>query len=310
MSGSPRLRAAKIDPVWPPLPVVEWQDTRDTLHMWSQVVGKIRMALAPATNHWWHTTLYVSARGLTTSLMPVGASRGFEVEFDLRDHRLTAETTEGERRAIPLEPKPVAVFYVETMAALRDLGIDVKILRRPQEVETAIPFDEDYQHAAYDPVAAHRFCRLLLQAHRVLSEFRGRFVGKASPVYFFWGAFDLAATRFSGRPAPRHPAGVPNCADWVQEEAYSREVSSAGYWPGGEGEGVFYAYAYPEPAEFAGFPVRPAAACYSEQLGEFVLPYEAVRTANDPDRLLLEFFQSLYEAAAELAGWDRAALEA
>ncbi|HEY4408651.1 MAG TPA: DUF5996 family protein, partial [Acidimicrobiia bacterium] len=206
---------------WPTLPVADWEGTRDTLHMWSQVVGKVRMALTPPVNHWWHATLYVSARGLTTSLIPYG-SGGFEIEFDLGRHRLTVETTDGEVRTIPLEPKPVAAFYAETMAALGDLGIKVEILTRPQEVETAIRFEDDYQHAAYDPDAAHRFWLLLLQAHRVLSEFRGRFVGKASPVHFFWGGFDLAVTRFSGRGAPRHPGGVPNCADWVQEEAYSK----------------------------------------------------------------------------------------
>lgn len=308
MSGSAGLRPARLEGVWPSLPVAEWQDTRDTLHMWSQIVGKVRMALTPPVNHWWHTTLYLSARGLTTSLIPYG-SGGVEVEFDFCDHHLRVETTEGQRRVVRLEPKPVAAFYAETMAALADLGIEVKILRQPQEVEEAIPFDEDYEHAAYDPDAAYRFWRLLLQSHRVLSGFRSGFVGKASPVHFFWGAFDLAATRFSGRPAPRHPGGVPNCADWVQEEAYSQEVSSAGYWPGGDGEGIFYAYAYPEPAGFAGFPVRPASASYSPDLGEFVLPYQAVRTADDPDAALLEFLQTTYEAAAELGGWNRSALE-
>jgi hypothetical protein len=293
---------------WPTLPMVDWQDTRDTLHMWSQVVGKVRMALTPPVNHWWHTTLYVSARGLTTSLIPYG-SGGFEIEFDLGRHRLTVETTDGEVRTILLEPKSVATFYAETMAALGDLGIKVEILTRPQEVETAIRFQDDDQHASYDPDAAHRFWLLLLQAHRVLSEFRGRFLGKASPVHFFWGGFDLAVTRFSGRGAPRHPGGVPNCADWVQEEAYSKEVSSAGYWPGGGGEGMFYAYAYPEPEGFGHFPIRPDAASYSDAFREFILPYEAVRTAEDPDRTLLDFLQSTYEAAAERAGWDRASLE-
>ncbi|MGH8992020.1 MAG: DUF5996 family protein [Acidimicrobiia bacterium] len=306
--SSPDLRTAEADRTWPSLPMKEWQDTRDTLHMWSQVVGKVRMALTPAVNHWWHTTLYVSARGLTTSLIPYG-SGGFEIEFDFCRHRLIVETTSGERRTMPLEPKPVASFYAETMAALHELGIQVEILPRPVEVETAIPFPDDHEHAAYDPDAAHRFWRLLLQGHRVLSEFRGGFAGKASPVHFFWGGFDLAVTRFSGRVAPRHPGGVPNCADWVQEEAYSKEVSSAGYWPGAGGEGVFYAYAYPEPDGFPGFPVRPGAASYSDQFREFILPYEAVRAADDPDRTLLEFLQSTYEAAAELAGWDRAALE-
>lgn len=307
MSGSD-ARPAYADPLWPTLPVAEWQDTRDTLHMWSQVVGKVRMALTPAINHWWHTTLYVSSRGLTTSLIPYG-SGGFEIEFDFCRHRLTLETTDGEGRTISLEPKPVASFYAEMMDALRHLGIKVEILTRPVEVETAIPFEEDHEHATYDAEAAHRFWRLLLQAHRVLSEFRGGFVGKASPVHFFWGAFDLAVTRFSGRDAPRHPGGVPNCADWVQEEAYSREVSSAGYWPGGGGGGVFYAYAYPEPDGFAHFAIRPGAASYSDELREFVLPYDAVRTAEDPDLALLEFLQSTYEAAAELADWDRASLE-
>jgi hypothetical protein len=293
---------------WPSLPVADWQDARDTLHMWSQIVGKVRMGMAPATNHWWHTTLYLSPRGLTTSLIPSG-SGGLEIEFDFRAHRLTMETTEGARHVVALEPKPVAQFYAETMAGLKELGIEVDLLARPVEVDPAIPFAEDYEHAAYDPDAAQRFWRLLLQAHRVMSQFRGRFVGKASPVHFFWGAFDLAATRFSGRSAPRHPGGAPNCADWVMEEAYSHEVSSAGYWPGGGREGVFYAYAYPEPEGFAAYPVRPDAASYSTELREFILPYEAVRTAGDPDGLLLDFLQSTYEAAADLAGWDRAALE-
>ena len=294
---------------WPALPLAEWQDTRDTVHMWTQIVGKVRMALAPPVNHWWHTTLYLSPRGLTTSLIPNGAG-GLEIEFDFRAHRLTMETTEGQRLAVALEPKPVAQFYAETMAALKELGLDVDLLARPVEVEPAIPFADDYEHASYDPDAAERFWRLLLQSHRVFSRFRGRFAGKASPVHFFWGAFDLAATRFSGRSAPRHPGGAPNCADWVMEEAYSHEVSSAGYWPGGGGEGVYYAYAYPEPEGFADFPVRPGAASYSAELREFILPYEVVRTAADPDGVLLDFLQSTYEAAAELAHWNRAGLEA
>jgi hypothetical protein len=293
---------------WPSLPVAEFEQTRDTLHMWSQVVGKVRMALAPPVNHWWHTTLYLSPRGLTTSLIPYGRG-GFEMEFDFRRHQLSLETSDGERRAVPLEQKPVAQFHAETMAALRELGIEVEILPRPVEVVKAIPFPEDYEHAAYDPDAAQRFWRLLLQADRVFSEFRGRFRGKASPVHFFWGAFDLATTRFSGRSAPTHPGGAPNCANWVMEEAYDQEVSSAGYWPGGDGEGIFYSYAYPEPDGFADYPVRPEAASYSRELREFVLPYEAVRTADDPDRALLEFLQTTYEAAAELGGWNRAVLE-
>ena len=277
--------------------------------MWSQIVGKIRMALAPPMNHWWHTTLYLSPRGLTTSLIPHGPRR-LEIEFDFREHRLTMETTEGQRLAVPLEPKPVAQFYAEIMGGMKELDIEVDLLARPVEVEPAIPFADDYEHASYDPDSAEQFWRLLLQSHRVFSQFRGRYVGKASPVHFFWGAFDLAATRFSGRSAPRHPGGAPNCADWVMEEAYSHEVSSAGYWPGGDGEGVFYAYAYPEPVGFADFPVRPDAASYSAELREFILPYEVVRTADDPDAVLLDFLQSTYEAAAELAEWDRPTLEA
>jgi hypothetical protein len=276
--------------------------------MWSQVVGKVRMALTPPVNHWWHTALYLSARGLTTSLVPYDGG-GFEMEFDFRRHRLAIETSQGDQRAVPLEPKPVAQFYAETMAALGELGIEVEILPRPVETVKAIPFPDDHEHATYDPGAAQRFWRLLLQAHRVFSQFRGRFHGKASPVHFFWGGFDLAATRFSGRPAPTHPGGSPNCADWVMVEAYAQEVSSAGYWPGGGGEGVFYSYAYPEPDGFADFPVRPDAAFYSRDLREFVLPYEAVRAADDPDRALLEFLQSTYDAAAELGGWPRGALE-
>ena len=294
---------------WPDLTLSGWQDTRDTLHMWTQVVGKVRLALEPMINHWWQVTLYVSARGLTTSIMPTG-DRGLEVEFDFVDHVLDLRATDGARRQVPLEPRSVASFYQATMAALADIGVPVTINTRPQEVVEAIPFDKDEVHRSYDPAAVHRFWLGLVRMHDVLLRFRSGFIGKASPVHFFWGGADLCTTRFSGRPAPRHRGGVPNCPDWVQELAYSHEVSSCGYWPGGSGEGAFYAYAYPEPLGFAGWAVEPAEAYYDADLGEFLLPYTAVRTASAPDQALLAFFQSTYDAAAELAGWDRAALEA
>ncbi|MGH8999262.1 MAG: DUF5996 family protein [Acidimicrobiia bacterium] len=291
---------------WPAVPVAAWEETRDTLHMWTQIVGKVRLALEPWVNHSWHTTLYVSARGLTTSLMPY-RSGGLEIEFDFVDHVLDLRTTSGARRHVALEPRSVADFHAETMARLGELDVVVEMLPRPVEVPVAVPFAEDKEHASYDGEAARRFWLSLVQARRVFGEFRSGFVGKVSPVHFFWGAFDLAVTRFSGRGAPRHPGGVPNCADWVQEDAYSHEVSSCGYWPGGNEEGTFYSYAYPEPAGFRDWPVEGAV--YDETLGEFVLPYEVVRMAQDPDATLMSFLQATYEAAAENARWDRAALE-
>jgi hypothetical protein len=293
---------------WPDLTLARWADTRDTLHMWTQVVGKIRMALQPPVNHWWHVTLYVSARGLTTALMPAG-DFGLEIEFDFVDHDLVLRTTRGERRTVGLESRSVAGFYAETMAALGDLGVGVHLLARPVEVPVAIPFAEDTEHHSYDPDAVRRFWLAMVHVDRVLHEFRGRFIGKASPVHFFWGGFDMAVTRFSGRPAPRHRGGVPNCADWVMEEAYSHEVSSCGFWPDGSEEGSFYSYAYPEPEGFSAWPVVPSAAYYDGAFGDFILPYRSVRTADDPDAMLLAFLQSTYEAAAELAHWDRSALE-
>jgi hypothetical protein len=292
---------------WPDAPT-GWEDTRDTVHLWTQVVGKIRLALAPMVNHWWQVPLYVSARGLTTSLMHVDG-RGLEIEFDFVDHVLALRTTDGRTRQVKLEARSVASFHHETMAALDDIGVPVTIVPRPVEVERAIPFAEDDEHRSYDAAAVHRFWRLLVQTDRVLNVFRSRFIGKASPVHFFWGSFDMAATRFSGRPAPKHPGGVPNCPDRVQEMAYSHELSSCGYWPGGSAGGSFYAYAYPTPAGFADWSVAPAAASFDAGLGEFLLPYEAVRTARDPDATLLAFLQSTYEAAAELGRWDRSALE-
>ena len=294
---------------WPKLTLSAWEDTLATFHMWVQIVGKVRLALEPMVNHWWQVPLYVSARGLTTSLMHTG-NIGVEIEFDLVDHMLEVRTTTGATGHTALEPRSVASFYQATMAMLQELGAPVTILPRPQEVVAAIPFPDDEQHRAYDAVAVHRLWLALVHAHRVMTRFRAGFVGKASPVHFFWGGPDLAVTRFSGRRAPRHPGGVPNCADWVQELAYSHEVSSCGFWPGGPDEGYFYAYAYPQPGAFGAWPVTADAAYYDNDLGEFLLPYAAVRTAADPDAFLLSFFQSTYEAAAQLGGWDRAALEA
>ncbi|MFH5802984.1 DUF5996 family protein [Alienimonas sp. DA493] len=295
---------------WPELPALEdWRETFETLHMWSQIVGKLRLAGGPWLNHSWGSTLYVTTRGLTTSPVP-HRGRTFAVDFDFVAHALRITTSDGGERAFDLEPMSVAAFYGKTMEALSDLGIEANILARPVEVETAIPFAEDTGHASYDADAVHRYWQALVQADRVMKEFRARFVGKASPVHFFWGAFDLAVTRFSGRDAPKHPGGAPNCADWVMEEAYSKALSSAGFWPGaGLGEAAFYAYAYPEPDGFRDRPVEPAAASFHQDLGEFVLPYRAVREAPDPDAELLAFLQSTYEAAADLADWDRDGLE-
>ena len=292
---------------WPQLTLAGWEDTRDTLHLWTQVVGKVRLALEPMVNHWWQVPLYVSARGLTTSLMHAG-SRGVEIEFDFTQHVLRIDTTDGAHRVIALEPRSVASFYREVMGTLDDIGVHVEVLARPVELPLAIPFPDDDEHCAYDPDAARRLWTALVQADRVLRRFRAGFVGKASRVHFFWGSFDLAVSRFSGRAAPRHPGGVPNCADWVQQLAYSHELSSCGFWPGGSAEGSFYAYAYPTPDGFADWPVQPPA-YFDDTLGEFLLPYAAVRTAADPDATLLTFLQSTYDAAADLAGWDRAALE-
>jgi hypothetical protein len=294
---------------WPALRVDDWTATRETLHLWTQIVGKIRMAQAPMVNHWWHVPLYVSARGLTTSPMPYG-TRAFEIEFDFCAHRLEVRTSDGMEASFALEPQTVADFYARTMAVLEELGIRVRISTMPVELPgEVIPFDQDTVHASYDADRAQLFWRQLVQADRVLSAFRSRFIGKASPVHVFWGGLDMAVTRFSGRLAPRHPGGFPNVGDWVMHEAYSHEVSSAGFWPGAGEEGAFYSYAYPEPDGFAEAPVGPEGAAYNPDFGQFLLPYETVRTAPDPDAAALEFLQTTYEAAADLAGWDRAALE-
>lgn len=293
---------------WPRLTLSEWEGTKDALHMWTQIVGKVRLALEPMVNQWWQVPLYVSARGLTTSLMHTG-ERGLEIQFDFTSHHLDLWTTDAQARAIPLRPCSVADFFAETMATLAELGVSVPMLARPVEIPDAIPFPQDTAPRPYDPEAARRFWLALVQATRVMTVFRARYQGKVSPVHFFWGAADLAVTRFSGRVAPKHPGGVPNCADWVQQLAYNHEVSSCGFWPGGTDEGSFYAYAYPAPDGFAQWPVEPASAYFDPQLGEWILPYRAVRRTDDPDTALLTFFQSTYEAAATLAGWDRTALE-
>ena len=295
---------------WPKLSLDQWQDTYETLHLWSQVVGKIRLSQMPWINHSWHVPLYVTACGLTTSLIPYG-TRAFEIDLDFADHRLHLATSSGERYSFGLKPMSVAEFYQKIMGGLNELEIEVRIWPIPVEIPNPVqPFPENEAQAAYNSEAVEQFWRALLQSHRVFTLFRSRFIGKVSPVHFFWGAFDLAVTRFSGRTAPKHPGGAPNCADWVMEEAYSHEVSSAGFWPGaGLGEAAFYAYAYPEPDGFSKYMVRPEAAYYHKELGEFILPYEAVRTAEAPDTVLLDFLQSTYEAAANLAGWDRNALE-
>jgi len=295
---------------WPSLPFAEWKDTASTLHMWTQIVGKIRLTRTPWINHSWHVTLYLTSRGLTTSPIPHPAGI-FEIRFDFIDHKLRILKSDGAVQVIELRPKSVASFYREVMAALSELKIDTRINTTPNEVEPAIPFDEDDKHRSYDPEYANRFWRVLLQSARVFQEFRSRFCGKCSPVHFFWGSFDLAVTRFSGRLAPPHPGGVPNLPDAITREAYSQEVSSLGFWPGNAAvpTPVFYSYAYPEPPGFAEAKIQPDAAVYEPKLREFILPYEAVRTAENPDQALLEFAQSAYDAASKLGKWDRAALE-
>ena len=295
---------------WPSLPFAEWKDTASTLHMWTQIVGKIRLTRTPWINHSWHVTLYLTSRGLTTSPIPHPAGI-FEIRFDFIDHKLRILKSDGAVQVIELRPKSVASFYREVMAALSELKIDTMINTTPNEVEPAIPFDEDDKHRSYDPEYANRFWRVLLQSARVFQEFRSRFCGKCSPVHFFWGSFDLAVTRFSGRLAPPHPGGVPNLPDAITREAYSQEVSSLGFWPGNAAvpTPVFYSYAYPEPPGFAEAKIQPDAAVYEPKLREFILPYDAVRTAENPDQALLEFAQSAYDAASKLGKWDRASLE-
>ena len=295
---------------WPDLPLDAWKETLATLHMWMQIVGKIRLAKTPWLNHSWHTTLYVTTQGLSTSPIPHG-DRTFELEFNVVSHQLDIRSSDGRSTFVPLQPQTVAAFYRLVMEALRSLDIDVRINRMPCELPDPIRFDQDEVHQSYDAELAHRFWRVLVQVDRVLKIFRARFIGKSSPVHFFWGAADLAVTRFSGRTAPEHPGGIPNLADWVTREAYSHEVSSCGFWPGGGAIAypAFYSYAYPEPIGFSEARVQPADAFYSQDLREFILPYERVARSAEPDAMLLEFLQTTYDAAATLAGWDRAALE-
>jgi hypothetical protein len=297
-------------PTWPALPLDAWADTCTTLHLWTQIVGKIRLAHAPMVNHWWQVPLYVTARGLTTSLMPYDL-RSFQIDFDFCAQELVFRSSDGAVDTMPLAPRSVADFYAEVIDRLRALGLETHIWTMPVEFADAIPFDQDTRHAAYDADYAHRFWRVLVQVDRLLSVFRSRFMGKVSPVHFFWGSFDMAVTRFSGRAAPKLTGESANLGAWVMQEAYSHEVSSCGFWPGngGFGRAAFYAYAYPEPDGFGTAQIAPAAAYYDQELGQFILPYDAVRVAAAPDDAVLDFLQATYAAAADLGHWDRAALE-
>jgi hypothetical protein len=295
---------------WPSLPLEAWSETYATLHLWAQIVGKVRLVQSPHVNHSWNATLYVTARGLTTSPIPHD-TRTFQIDFDFLSHQVILQASDGGTGDFALEPQSVATFYARLLQELEKLGLHVDIYRKPNEVVDPIRFDQDETHRSYDPESAQRFWRILVQVDRVLKEFRSRFIGKCSPVHFFWGAPDLAVTRFSGRRAPEHPGGIPNLPDRITREAYSHEVSSCGFWPGGGPipYAAFYSYAYPAPEGFSATSVKPEAAFYSTDLGEFILPYDAVRQAESPDSTLLEFLQSTYDAAADLAGWDRGALE-
>jgi hypothetical protein len=295
---------------WPELPWRSWEPTITTLHRWTQIVGKIRMALTPPLNHWWHVTLFVTARGLTTGAMPLPDGRSVQIDFDLVDHRLDIRASDARAAVIALEPRSVASFYAAVVDALRGLGSSVQIWSHPVETADTTPLDTDEIHGSYDTDHATAFARGLFTADRALQAFRSGFVGKASPVQFFWGSFDLAHARYSGRPAPRHPGGAPNCPTWVMEEAYSREEMAAGWWPASDPPGpAFYAYTYPEPAGFANAPVSPDATAYDRNLGEFILPWDAVRGLPDPDAAVASFLRSTYAAAADLGNWDRTRLE-
>jgi hypothetical protein len=300
---------ANQEHVWPSLPFAEWQDTYATLHMWMQIIGKIRLAQTPLVNHWWNVPFYVDARGLTTSLMPTG-SRGFEMRLDFIAHELVVETTDGRRRTVALAPRTVADFHAEVMSVLESMNIHPRIWTTPVEVDTPIAFEKDTVHRSYDARYVERLFDILVQSQRVLERFRARFLGKCSPIHFFWGSFDLAVSRFSGRLAPPHPPG-PNMPETITREAYSHQLCSAGFWPGGVvfPEPIFYSYAYPEPFGFAAAPLRPAEAHYDEQLQEYVVPYDAIRNAPSPDDALTAFLDSTYEASAELGHWDREALD-
>lgn len=305
-----RRRARSTPDDWPDLPLSNWADTCATLHLWTQVVGKIRLAHAPMVNHWWQVPLYVTCRGLTTSPIPYDG-RSFQIDFDFLDHVVKLQTSKGEVETIVLGPRSVADFYAEIMGRLRGLGLDTPIWTMPVEIPDAIPFEQDRTHASYDPEYVTRFWRILVQADRVFTQFRAQFLGKVSPVHFFWGSFDMAVTRFSGRTAPRLGGESPNLGPWVMQEAYSHEVSSCGFWPGngGFGKPAFYSYAYPEPQGFGSAPMSPDATYYDQDLGQHILPYDAVRQATSPDEDLMRYLLSTYEAAADLGQWDRSALE-
>jgi len=299
----------KNEKMWPALPVNSWKKTYETLHMLTQIVGKIRLATTPMENHWWNSTLYVTPTGLTTSVM-YHNEVPFKIDFDLNNHFLVIKQAFYHEKRIPLESRAIADYYKDIMSTLESVGISLKLWSTPVEVESGIPFEKDYIHSTYDGEAANKFWRILVQSSRLFTEFRSRFLGKVSPVHFFWGAFDLAVTRFSGRKAPTHP-GVPNCPQHVMVEAYSHEVSSCGLWPGGgpfEGP-VYYSYSYPEPPGFRDAKVKPAEAYYETKMGEFILPYEQVRTSHSPEQSLLSFLQSTYEAAATASKWERNLLE-
>jgi hypothetical protein len=306
MTPPPRSGASD----WPALPYAEWADTCATLHLWTQIVGKIRLAHTPLVNHWWNVPLYVTSRGLTTSPMFHG-SHGFQIDFDFIDHRLMISTCAGEIQAIPLGSRSVADFHAELMGRLRAMDLETRIWTMPVEIPDAIPFESDNTHASYDPDSVNRFWRILVQVDRLLRRFRSRFLGKVSPVHFFWGSFDMAVTRFSGRLAPTIASESPNLGAWVMQEAYSHEVSSCGFWPGngGYGKAAFYCYAYPEPPGFGQARIDQAATAFDPELGQFILPYDAVRQAESPDDEVMRYLQGTYEAAADLAKWDRAALE-
>lgn len=305
MTESANKSASNTTEVWPTLPLEEWKDTYDTLHMWTQIVGKIRLVLSPMVNHYWQVPLYVTSRGLTTSSIPY-REKTFEIAFDFIEHNLVIHTSDGAKKAIALTPRSVADFYQELMAVLRTLGIEVKIHAKPDEVPNPIPFAEDREHASYDAEYVHRFWQILVQTDQVFKEFRSRFIGKCSPVHFFWGSFDLAVTRFSGRRAPER-----EWADPITREAYSHEVISHGFWPGSGGieSPAFYSYTAPEPPGLDKEPIRPSSAFYSPEISEFLLMYDDIRRADSPKQVLLEFLQSTYEAGAKLANWERDALE-